>query len=290
MQYYHGLKKKSYFEGWYFKHQSEDQSIAFIPAIFTDEKGKTTAVMQIINNNHSWRVEFEMVEVNCEKEQLSIRMGDCFFSSRGIVLDINEEDIQVHAKIEYEDFLELDKDIMGPFKYFPMMECKHGIISLFHHINGFVEVNGEKIVFNNDIGYIETDYGKSFPENYTWTHATWEDENENAIMVAAATIPYLKVQFLGCISCVLFEGKQMVFATYFGAKVKKLSKDEIEIIQGKYRLEVKCLKKNPILLSAPKLGGLKIPVYENLISTVQYKLYEDKKCILDKVIKNASFE
>ncbi len=290
MKYYHALSKKNSFEGWYFKHQNKNKSIAFIPATYTDENNNLLATIQIIVNDEAFRIDFALCEISIEQEQLSIRMGNCFFSDRGVVIDIEEDGLSLHGKIAYGPLMMLDKDIMGPFKYLPNMECKHGIISLFHRCTGTMTLNDEEIVFDEDIGYIEMDYGHSFPKEYSWTHGAWVDEYENAIVAAAATIPYLKINFLGCLACILFEGKQMVLATYFGAKVKELSKEKIIISQHQYRLEIECLKKNPVKLDAPLNGNLTVAIHENIVSKVQYRLFEKDKCILDKVVDNASFE
>ena len=60
---------------------------------------------------------------------------------------------------------------MGPFKYLPKMECKHNIFSMNNQVNGKIIINGQEYLFNNDLGYIEGDYGTSFPNNYIWIQA-----------------------------------------------------------------------------------------------------------------------
>ena len=48
------------------------------------------------------------------------------------------------------------------------MECNHAILSMQNRIDGLVNVNHNKISFNNSIGYIEKDWGCSFPKSYIW--------------------------------------------------------------------------------------------------------------------------
>ena len=44
------------------------------------------------------------------------------------------------------------------------MECYHGIVSMDHTVNGLIEINNEKIDFSEGRGYIEKDWGRSFPQ------------------------------------------------------------------------------------------------------------------------------
>lgn len=51
--FYGNKKKKNFFEGWYFKHQAEKETIAFIPGINIDSNGNKSAFIQIITNKNS---------------------------------------------------------------------------------------------------------------------------------------------------------------------------------------------------------------------------------------------
>ena len=54
---------------------------------------------------------------------------------------------------------------MGPFSYLSFMECYHGILSMKHSLEGTLSWNGQLIDFTNGIGYLEKDWGSSFPCN-----------------------------------------------------------------------------------------------------------------------------
>jgi|LGVF01.2.fsa_nt_gb hypothetical protein len=43
---------KSFFEGWYFKHQTTQTTVALIPSQTIDSKGNKKPSIQIITNNH----------------------------------------------------------------------------------------------------------------------------------------------------------------------------------------------------------------------------------------------
>lgn len=291
MRYFHGIKyKKNVFEGWYFKHQKGYQSLSFIPSVMVDAQGKGMAILQILTDKKSWEFTYPLCEFNSEEEQLSIRMDNSFFTERGCTLNIKEEGININGRIDYGPLLMLDKDIMGPFRFLPKMECNHAVISLFHTCLGSIEINGEVYDFENGLGYIEMDWGYSFPRDYVWTHCSWKDEFENSIVVAAARIPYLGLSFKGCIGCLLYNQKQVVLATYFGAKIMQLSEDVLVVRQKDLRLEVHCTTPNPVEVKAPKKGQLIHHIKESLSCTVHYRLFEKNQCVLDKTMEYASFE
>ena len=47
-----------------------------------------------------------------------------------------------------------------------MLQCSNGVISMGHSLKGTLELNGRSLDFSNEIGYIETDQGRSFPSAY----------------------------------------------------------------------------------------------------------------------------
>lgn len=53
--------------------------------------------------------------------------------------------------------------IMGWYAWVPTMECYHGVVSLDHAISGKLMIEDQAHDFNGGRGYIEKDWGKSFP-------------------------------------------------------------------------------------------------------------------------------
>ena len=55
--------------------------------------------------------------------------------------------------------------IMGWYSFVPFMECKHGVVSMFHSLKGGLQIGDRYVDFNDGTGYIEKDWGRSFPES-----------------------------------------------------------------------------------------------------------------------------
>lgn len=233
MKYYKGAsRKRKYFEGWYFKHTSASASISFIPGINIDKAGTKHAFIQIITQNSSYNIIFPFDTFHAAKNVLNIQIEKNTFSSSGLKIDIETDELKCRGEINYGSFTPISYDIMGPFCIFPNMQCNHGIISLSHSLSGFLQINGELMSFDNGLGYIEKDWGSSFPERYLWVQCNDFNDKNLSIFASVAKIPIFKSHFTGCICVVYYHGKEYRFATYLSAKPLKWDFSGLKITQG----------------------------------------------------------
>ncbi|TAH62836.1 MAG: hypothetical protein EWM47_13945 [Anaerolineaceae bacterium] len=290
MTYFYGAsKKRSYFEGWYFKNQNESEVISLIPAFHIDEKGKKSATLQVIINSSSYQVKYEIDDFSVLKKRLGIRIGNNIFTEEGINLNIATDCVKVEGKLIYSKFLPLRYDIMGPFKFVPFMQCRHSVYSVAHNIKGQLIVNGSLIDFNNGLGYVEGDRGVEFPSSYFWTQCSWRTNRNNTLMLSVADIPIGKLTFMGCIGLVYYGGKEYRMATYLGVKIKKYNNHELWVQQREYDLKVTVIDENPHDLLAPVKGNMTRTVYESLDCRVRYLFMVGGKVIFD-FVGRGSFE
>jgi hypothetical protein len=91
---------------------------------------------------------------------------------------------------------------MGPFRFVPLMECRHSVLSMSHSLSGSLRLNGKSVCFNGGVGYIEGDRGHSFPRRYIWTQCNWREESPCSLMLSAADIPFAAGTSAGIIGVV----------------------------------------------------------------------------------------
>jgi len=278
------------FEGWYCKHQNETDTISFIPAFHVDEFGQKSASIQVITNSSSWFAEYPEGEFELNRRPFCARIGDSMFSELGADVHINIKGLKLSGTLEYGDMVRPESDIMGPFRFVPFMQCRHGILSLCHEVNGKLMINGRTLAFKNGRGYIETDRGRSFPSEYAWTQCSWGDSPPAGLMLAVADIPFGGGSFMGCIGSVYYRGREYRLATYRLAKLLRFSEDEICVKQGNLALEVNLLGKNPQKLRAPDNGGLTRTIHESASCRVRYRFWVNERAVFDFVSDRASFE
>lgn len=283
------INKKAYFEGYYFKHVKDGNAIAFIPSIHIDNTGKKTCCLQIILKEKSYKIDCEFSKFNHSKNKIYIVFEDNVFSENGLKIDIKTADITIKGEIFYSNIISPKKNIMGFFRFFPFMQCRHDIISMQHQLRGHLEINGDIINFDDGIGYIEKDSGNSFPKSYLWTQCNSFSE-ECSIMASVADIPYLGLSFQGCICLIRYQKSEYCLATYKGVKIVECSKNKLVLKQGIYLFIVELNINSPQKLYAPQQGLMKRVVHENLCTNARYLFFEDNKLKFDLQSKSASFE
>ena len=112
---------------------------------------------------------------------------------------------------------------MGWYSFVPFMECKHGIVSVNHDLKGSVIVNGNEIDFNNGKGYIEKDWGTSFPEAWLWMQANNFENRNSSFSFSVAKIPWLGKFFIGFIAFLYYYNRFLLFSTYNNSEITEIN-------------------------------------------------------------------
>lgn len=291
MKYYHGANRQTaYFEGWYFKHQKGSNTLALIPGVQMDSQGNRGAFIQVITQEQSYHLPFPISDCRIGEKHLSVQIGDNYFSKRGVRLQIHRPELQLEGCLRYGRFTPLAYDIMGPFCAVPFLQCRHGVLSMRHTVEGCVRLNGRTLCFHGATGYIEKDRGHSFPQRYLWTQSNGFGKADCAVMASAATIPMLGTQFDGCICAVMAGGREYRLATYLGAKIAHSGPDGLVLRQGRDTLEAYLDKGAPQPLKAPQGGGMSRTIHENAACSMRYRFTRGGRTIFELESSQAGFE
>lgn len=229
-------KKRRYFEGWYFKCISADRkhAIAIIPGMAIDPQGKKQAFIQVINavTGKTWYHHFPYSEFIALSERFDVEIDNNAFNAEGLSLNVDTDEGIIKGRLTFENshpFPSGKKNpgIMGPFGVLPFMECYHAIIHLYHEINGEIELDGEILNFTGGVGYIEKDYGRSFPRTYLWLQASHFNLNNASFVFSRARIPFLGMEFPGFFAYLTdFKEINLRFATYNHSKLVEWEVDQ----------------------------------------------------------------
>lgn len=293
-------KNKKYFEGWYFKNTNGRQAISFIPGINIDDKEKK-AFIQVITTEKSYFVDYSILEFEFSFKPFYIKIGDNLFSKEGIHIDIKDEvnDLEIYGDIKYYDSSNINTNfmypnIMGPFSYIPFMECNHAILAMKNSIKGTIIINSEKITFDDGCGYIEKDWGWSFPKTYLWCQGN-DFKNENvSFMCSIADIYFKLFHFTGFIGVIKLDDEEIKFTTYNEAKIVKyeINEEDVSIVlkKGKYLLDINAIYDKGQKLAAPVKGTMKKDVFESIATDVCVTLKENNEVIFSDTSKLCGLE
>ncbi|HII93849.1 MAG TPA: hypothetical protein HA262_17325 [Methanosarcina sp.] len=306
---FHGRRKnKDFFEGWYFKmvDYSEKRAYAVIPGVsIARDPLKSHAFIMFLDARaqkmNYFRYSLDDMKAGDKKFELTI--GESFFSTSEMTLNLKQGRDRIIARISFKDTYPwpvkvLSPGVMGWYAFVPGMECYHGILSMDHAVEGFIEINGIRKDLNGGRGYIEKDWGVSMPSSWIWMQTNHFDRNGISLSGSIAKIPWLGNYFTGYIFGFLYDNKLYKFTTYSGAKVTGLNvtDDKIKILleNKAYCLDIDADRSEGVELPAPKLGGMTAKVNESLHSSINITLLRktgsDTKLIYSGTGKNAGLE
>jgi hypothetical protein len=173
---------------------------------------------------------------------------------------------------------------MGPYAFAPFMECYHGIVSMDHAISGELMVHNEKINFYNGRGYIEKDWGRSFPSAYFWLQTNHFSEPGISLKASVAKIPWIRNSFTGFIAGLWLKNKLYRFTTYNRTKLRKSFTDaetlEIVLENKNYLLEIFAHRDKATTLASPILGLMDGRIEESMTARTEVRLFDKKKNVV----------
>lgn len=272
------------FGGWYYRIQSDNDTLAIIPA-YHKNKSKQFCSIQIITKDKSWNVSFSYNELIQEKQQMKI--GSNAFGETELHLDIKSKNLNAVGNLNFGPLTPIKYDIMGPFRYVPFMECRHIIKSMKHTVNGNLRLNQKTYNFQNALGYIEGDRGRSFPNHYAWSQCFFP---QGSLILSVADIPFCLFRFTGVIAVVMWQGREYRLATYLGAKVTHIKSGELIIKQGNWTLSAKLLEQSGKPLFAPVDGDMVRTIHEHVVCRAAYKFQINDKTVFEFETEQAAFE
>ena len=291
---------KNYFEGWYFKNTNKESGISFIPGININENERK-AFIQVITNKESYYVNYSIEEFKFSDDPFCVKIGKNLFSKTNLHIDIDDrkQNLKINGDIKYTNSKNiktnfLNPNIMGPFSYIPFMECNHAILCMKNKIYGKININGNKINFDDGIGYIEKDWGCSFPKNYIWCQANNFKNSKVSFMLSIADIPFKAFNFRGVICDLIIEDNEYKFATYNNSKIIKYNINDkylnITLKKGEYNINIKSKYDKGLNLKAPVKGKMDKYIFENINSKIDITLKKDSQIIFEDTSYNCGLE
>ena len=297
---FHGWgKSKKFFEGWYYKlvDPTEEIILAFIPGISIGDTKGDHAFIQVVDGKacsmeyHN----FEAEDFKPSAERFELELGNNFFSAEQLQLDLPtlKGHLQLKNRYPWPKMLGAP-GIMGWFSFVPFMECYHGIVSMDYDLEGSLEIKGKMIDFRGGKGYVEKDWGTSFPSCWIWMQCNHFDSDQRvSLQASVANIPWVGSHFIGYIVGFLLGDKLYRFATYTGAKMKAVLLEDRVLLSfkdAKHRLEIIAYKTEGVNLVAPISGEMLGKVNESIQARMDVHLYEKDQLVFSASGKNAGME
>lgn len=240
-------------------------------------------------------IRYPLEDLSFTKDPFILKIGQNKLSKEFMILNINEDDLKVKGEFSFNNLKTLKKsflkpNIMGILSYLPN-ECNHSISSLHHKVKGNICINNK--TFNIDgIGYMEKDWGTSFPKKYVWTQGS--DVLGNSVVFSNATVPILGRYATGFFLVILHNDKEYRFSSIEGSKMLSFEAEDNsfkgKIQKGNLTVEIFAKQYNPISLKSPNMGEMKSSIKESLDGNLKIALLKDGKVSFEIENERASID
>ncbi len=279
-------QRPPYFEGWYFKLVSADeaQRWAFIPGMTRGlQGGGPHAFIQVFDGTglRTAYYRLPLEAFRAAPRDFALTVGDNAFGAQGLRLDLRGEAVDVRGEVHFGPLIPWPvtlwaPGIMGWYAWLPWMECYHGVLGFDHELHGTLWVDGQRLDFSGGRGYIEKDWGQSFPRAWIWLQCNHFSTPGTSLVASVARIPWLGRAFPGFIVGLWHAGKLYRFATYTGARIFDLHVDEervyLVVYDARYQLEIEAWNAPGVVLRGPRSDDMGRSVPETLQARVDVRL------------------
>ncbi|MEM6396041.1 MAG: tocopherol cyclase family protein [Bacteroidota bacterium] len=223
---WHGWgKRRNYFEGWYCKLVVPDLDLAyaFIPGLSLEPDGSGHAFLQVLDGARS-RVayhKYELADFVPADDTFDLKIGPHRFWDEGAEIHLpNLNAFVLFKTCKRWPRSPLAPGVMGWYGFVPGMECYHGLVSAHHQLSGWLEDDRGRHDLQDGIGYMEKDWGSSFPAAWVWlqsNHLT-DFPGRASLMASVARIPWRGAHFRGFLCTWLWEDELQIFTTWNNSK------------------------------------------------------------------------
>jgi len=289
---YHGFgRTRDFFEGWYFKFAdaAQRQVWAVIPGVFLASskfpEQESHAFIQTLDGRtgESHYHRYPLGEFQASTEEFDVRIGPNRFRIDSLHLEINRPEQTLIGELTFRGATPwpvtlASPGIMGWYAYVPFMECYHGVLSLDHAVDGTLRIREQIVDFSGGRGYIEKDWGKSFPRGWVWMQTNHFAEPGTCLTASAARIPWLGTAFPGFIAGLWHQDRLYSLATYTGAALTRLTVTDtlvqMDVQDSRHRLELEAKRRKGGVLHAPSRAAMIQRLMESLTAEVSVRLLD----------------
>jgi hypothetical protein len=277
---------RRYFEGWYFKQvdRREENILAVIPGVsYSADGARRHAFVQVVTSwgfAHYFAYPVEDFSFD-GSAPFAIAVGPNTFSCDRMVLDLEDGGVRIAGELHFGQMTPwpvtaFSPGIMGWYRFVPGMQTYHGVLSMDHEVTGWVQAGDERRVFDGGRGYLEKDWGRSFPSSWIWAQSNHFGRPGASLTLSIARVPWMTGAFIGHIAGLLLDGRLHRFTTYTGAKLTCIevghNESHLMIADRHEELEIELHGCEAMILKAPELGSMEGRDAESLGGTIEVKL------------------
>jgi hypothetical protein len=285
------LERNTYFEGWFQKIYSKEHNSSFviIYGYATSNTEDTFGFIQILFPNKTTEIIcFNRNEFSCDPNRHIVRMGENLLTTE--IIQINTKEVKIHLKLMNNHVSKTFKNSMGYNYFLPALPCYHAVLNTGHLVSGEIKQKNERFIIKNELGYLEKNWGTSFPETYYWLHAVDPNDPQVSILFSRAEIDWIGKKFIRHLGHLRFDEKQVDIRSLKNVTVSILSsckdKHEIRISSKTLQIEISITHNHKVRFKGPFNGKLSRDIIHFTDSIIQIRLSENNKSRMLQLVGN----
>lgn len=277
------FERNKFFEGWFQKVYSKAHKASFILiyGYATHNSDDEFGFLQILIPNQTPEiVYFPKNEVACDIEKHIFRMGKNLLTTELIRIEINglSIDLNMNNTQTFRTF----KNSMGYTYFIPNLPCYHSVLNSAQSVSGEIKHQGQCYTFDHEMGYLEKNWGTTFPESYFWVHAIDPNNPAISLLFSRAKIVWLGKTYIKHVGYLCFAGQQIELRALKNVTVSNSSispeNRSIQIRSAAAQLDLALEFGREVQFKGPKDGALSRMIAHQTDAKVEVSLtYENRK-------------
>jgi len=284
-------EKTQYFEGWFQKVYSKKHqaSCIIIYGYATHNSYDTCGFIQILTPHSPPDIlYFPKHEISFDHDRHIVRMADNMFTTKEIIISI--QDIDINLNLVNNHPIPTFKNSMGYTYYIPNLPCYHSVMNTAHQVTGNIRNKNAEYSFDQDMGYMEKNWGTSFPESYFWLHAIDPYNADVSILFSIAEIQWLGKSFIKHVGHLRIEGKHIDLRTLkdisISDKIISEKKRCVNFRSKELELDIWITYGKKVTFKAPNQGNMSRDISHHTDALIAICIKHNGKTRMHRLIGN----
>lgn len=285
------LSKNGFFEGWFQKIYSKEHqfSLVIIYGYTTGNSPNEFGFIQIlIPTENAIILYFPKKQITFNPHTHYVTMGENILSFHTIKISHEDLNIELHSPQNFP--LKSLKNSMGYAYYLPNIPCYHSVLNFDYKVRGEIKYQQNTYRFDNAMGYMEKNWGTSFPEKYFWLHALEPNNPNVSLLFSQAEIKWMGKSFIKHVGHLRLNGDELDLRTLtlFNVSYDNTNPENITItIKSKQiKLEMSFSVAKKYMFKGPLKGKLSRDILHHSDSQIDLKIYQNAEIKMYKLFGN----
>lgn len=283
--------RSNYFEGWFQKVYSRKYQASFIIiyGYATKNSADTCGFIQVLTPNACPKIMyFPKHDISFDTNRHIVRMGENHFTTDSII--ISSDDIEMNLHLQNNHPIPTFKNSMGYSYFIPTLPCYHSVMNTAHLVSGSIRHSSKEYELDADLGYMEKNWGTSFPEKYFWLHAIDPFNPQISLLFSIADIQWLGKSFIKHVGHLRIEGEHIDLRA-----LKDISISDMVIIENKrfvkirskeLELDIWITYGNKVRFKGPYQGNMSRDIFHHTDALIGMSIKQNGKTRMHRLIGN----